>query len=120
MADDPDLRDVIEREQLLLDPAVRRSRTAAAQLLDPEFYEFGASGRVWDRRAILDMMATEDAPELVTENVTATRLADQVILLTYRTRSPGRTALRSSLWRRGEGGPWRIYFHQGTVQPEVG
>lgn len=119
MAHDPDIRDVIDRELRLQDPAVRRSRTAAAELLDLEFHEFGASGRIWERDAILDLMATHDARPPVTDGMAATRLADDVILLTYRTRTPERTALRSSLWRRRGGGPWRVFFHQGTVQPEV-
>ena len=119
MSDDPEIRDVIERELKLQDRAVRRSREAAAELLDPEFHEFGASGRVWDRDSILDMMATDDTAPPTTDRIDATRLGDDVILLTYRTRSPERTALRSSLWRRRDGGPWRIYFHQGTVQGVV-
>ncbi len=120
MTDDPDLQDVINGELQLHDPAVRQAPAIAAELLDPDFQEFGASGHVWDRASILDTMAAEDPPPLVTSNLVATRLADDIIFLTYRTQSPGRTALRSSLWRRRHGGPWRIYFHQGTVQPMGG
>lgn len=97
MAEDPDLQDVIQRELRLQDPAVRREPERAAELLDPEFQEFGASGRVWDRTSILTMMASHEAPPPVADNMVATRLAEDVILLTYRTRRPARTALRSSL-----------------------
>ncbi|TCK22158.1 DUF4440 domain-containing protein [Pseudonocardia endophytica] len=120
MTDDPDLHDVVDRELRLQDPAVRRSRAAASQLLDPDFHEFGASGRTWDHESVLDMMAVEEAPPPETDRIVATRLADDVVLLTYRTRRPGRTALRSSVWRRRDGGPWRVVFHQGTVVPEPG
>lgn len=114
---DPDVQDVIERELRLLDPAVRQSPTAAADLLDPDFYEFGASGRVWDRRSVLDMMPTDDAEPTVATDITATRLAENIVLVTYRSRRGVRTALRSSVWRRLDGGTWRVFFHQGTPQP---
>jgi hypothetical protein len=114
--DDPDLDHVVARERRLLDPAVRASRDDAGRLLDPEFREFGAFGRVWDRESILDAMASEDAPPPDVEAMAAARVCGDAVLVTYRAHRPGRTTLRSSLWRRDEGGPWLLYFHQGTVQ----
>ena len=116
-AEDPELQDVIQRELRLQDPAIRHEPETAAELLDPEFYEFGASGRVWDRTSVLAMMAGDDAPPPVVDRIVTTRLAEDVVLLTYRAWRPEHTALRSSLWRRRDGGPWRVFFHQGTVQP---
>jgi hypothetical protein len=112
---DPDLERVVAAELRLLDPAVRRSREVAGELLDPDFREFGAFGRVWDRAAVLDSMAAEEAPPAQAEGMTASRVTPDAILVTYRARRGDRTTLRSSLWRRN-GGPWRLYFHQGTVQ----
>ena len=43
------LRQVLELELQLLDPAVRGNRVAVEQLLHPDFVEVGASGRIWDR-----------------------------------------------------------------------
>lgn len=117
-SDDPDIEHVVASELRLQNPEVRHSRGDPAERLDPEFHEFGASGRVWDREAILAMMSGHDAPPPVSDDITATRLAPDVILLTYRSRRPERTAVRSSIWRRRDGGPWRLYFHQGTVQPQ--
>jgi ribonuclease HI len=114
--DDPDLTHVVASELRLLDPAVRRSPTDAGPLLDPDFREFGAFGRVWNRTSILDAMAVEDAPPPAAEQMIATWVTDDAILVTYRSRRPERTTLRSSLWRRRPGGPWQLYFHQGTVQ----
>jgi ribonuclease HI len=113
---DPDLARVVAAELRLLDPAVRRSRDVAGELLDPDFREFGAFGRVWDRTSTLDSMAAEDAPPPEADDVTASRVSTDAILVTYRARRGARTTLRSSLWRRRDGGPWRLYFHQGTVQ----
>ncbi len=114
--DDPELAYAIAGELRLLDPAVRRSSAVAGELLDPEFHEFGASGRVWDRTSILAAMAAEDAPPPATDRMAASRVCADAILVTYRARRPARTTLRSSLWRRRDGGPWLLYFHQGTVQ----
>lgn len=115
--DDPDVDFVVAGELSLLDPDVRASRSAASALLDDKFHEFGSSGTVWDRESILDAMlvGTDPPPEVV--DMTATRLAPDVILLTYRTRRPGRATLRSSIWRRTQG-RWAIYFHQGTAQAD--
>jgi len=113
---DPDLDDVVAREHRLLDPVVRRSRDDAGPLLDPDFREFGAFGRVWDRDSILAAMAAEDAPPAAVDDVAAARVGADAVLVTYRSRRTGRTTLRSSLWRRRDGGDWLLYFHQGTVQ----
>lgn len=58
--DDPDVEYVVARELRLLNRRIRRSREDAAELLDPEFRGFGASGRIWDRESVLDMMSGED------------------------------------------------------------
>ncbi|WP_308257776.1 nuclear transport factor 2 family protein [Pseudonocardia lacus] len=113
---DPVLDDVVARERRLLDPAVRRSPDAAGHLLDPDFREFGAFGRVWDRDSVLTAMAGEDAPPPAVDDIAATRVCVDTVLVTYRARRADRTTLRSSLWRRRDGGDWQLYFHQGTVQ----
>lgn len=111
--DDPEIEHIVASELRLLDPGVRRSREACAALLDPDLLEFGSSGRVWDRDSVVDLMAEHDEPPLTTEDIVATRLAPDVVLVTYRTTRPNRDTLRS-IWRRGSG-EWRIFFHQGTV-----
>lgn len=117
-ASDPDVDQVIIGEMRLMEPAVRRSREQAAALLDPEFREFGSSGREWDLESILDVLAADESPPPVAEAFAATRPAADVVLLTYRTRRPGRVTLRASIWRRRDGSPWRLVFHQGTARPE--
>ncbi|MGK8503591.1 DUF4440 domain-containing protein [Nocardia asiatica] len=77
----------------LSDHAIRNFRVASSALLDPEFREFGASGKVWDRESILDMMSEATSSPPTIDNVIAARLGPNTILLTYRTRSPERTAL---------------------------
>ncbi|MEU9186793.1 DUF4440 domain-containing protein [Streptomyces sp. NPDC048484] len=109
----------IEGELRLLDPEIRRSPALVGALLHPGFHEFGASGRHWDRAAIIEMLTettetTEpDAAPVAASRMRGVRLAPDVVHLTFDTESNGRHAHRSSLWRRTEDG-WRLYFHQGT------
>ena len=57
--DDCDI--VKDCELALLRGAVRGDRTSATLLLHRDFHEFGASGVVWDRESVLDMMEAEAA-----------------------------------------------------------
>lgn len=119
--EDEELRAVVECELRLLSPRVRRSADAVDGLLHPDFVEFGASGRVWDREA---MLAAITGPELtpgdaaIVSELAATRLADDVVHLTYITRRAGRRVRRSSLWCKTDAGTWGLFFHQGTPIPD--
>jgi hypothetical protein len=114
---DDDLRTVVERELLLLEPDVRRDAERVRALLSPDFVEFGSSGRVWDRDSV--PAATADAAErIAATDLRPRRLGPDAVLLTYRTTTPGRTALRSSTWIRGADRQWLMVFHQGTVVPQ--
>ena len=110
---DPDLEQVVARELRLLDPVVRADVEAVAALLHPDFVEYGASGRVWDRDSIVAALAESPGVSGAADDLRATRLADDVVLLTYRFDGE-RTSLRSSVWVRDRG-EWRIRFHQGTL-----
>jgi len=110
-----DLDEVVALERALLSDRVRSERRAVDALLDPAWTEIGASGRLWTREAMLDVIAPLDDVEL--EVVSVDRLAADLVLLVWRSRTGDRSALRSSLWVRS-GGRWRQRFHQGT--PEAG
>jgi len=92
-------------------------RAQVDELLDPEFREIGASGRMRTRPEM-----TSALPEEVSDNdepVTATELQAAVvgpglILVTYMSDRRMRRARRSSLWRRS-GRQWRLLHHQGTL-----
>lgn len=114
-----DERHVIEQELALLEPEVRASADRVDALLHPDFFEFDASGTRWSRKEIIDHLTTEgdDSPErIIATDIEATRLADDLIQVTYLTEVGDRRARRSSLWRR-VGGRWLVYFHQGTLIP---
>jgi hypothetical protein len=103
-------------ELALLDPRVRGDRRRVDALLHPDFHEYGASGRIWDRESVMAMLAGTgpDGPAVVASRVRGVRLAPDVVHLTFDTAADGRRVHRSSLWRRTGRGEWRLYFHQGT------
>jgi hypothetical protein len=112
---------LFSHELALLDPAVRHDRQRVDSLLAEDFQEFGASGRIWSRSQILDLLASELARPITVHELACHAIANGVALITYRaistdpqTSEPSAT-LRSSLWACIEG-EWKMRFHQGTRQ----
>lgn len=111
-------------EQRLMQPTVRCDSTQLLNLLADDFVEFGSSGRVFDRAAIVAELAAE--PPLRPRTISNFRVvwsAQEAALVSYRSSGPAadgsgreRSSLRSSLWIR-ESGRWRLRFHQGTFCP---
>jgi len=99
---------------------VRSSPKAVSELLADEFVEFGSSGRVYDKPAIIEALSNETGdPQISVEEFNVRDLAPDVVLVTYKTKPAGSeavTALRSSIWKR-IGGKWQMVFHQGTRIP---
>ncbi len=110
-------------EERLHLPEIRRSREALEKLLADDFLELGASGTVYDRASIIDLLAQEagiDEGELKTANYYLKSISSDAFLLTYeteRTHPDGltRLVLRSSVWKR-DGLGWKLLFHQGTLK----
>lgn len=122
---DHDLNLIRGLEEELFKQSVRTSRSAVGALLADDFVEFGRSGRVYDKQEIVLSLAAEAndaAPELTASGFELKSLADDVVLLTYRTRRvDGEQALhtlRSSIWKRSND-VWRMVFHQGTPTREA-
>lgn len=108
--------EVIRRECQLLNSQIRRQPNLVRALLHPEFGEFGASGQIWNADSIIDVLASEQAPDEITAtDFLAVHLAPNVILLTFKTDSAGRACLRSSVWIQSGGDKWLLRFHQGTI-----
>jgi hypothetical protein len=114
MDGDGQLREVVRREQQLLDPASRADGDLVARLLHPDFVEYGASGRIWERQTSLAALAADPGVSGPASGFEAVRLADDVVLVTYRI-SGERASLRSSVWVRDPRAGWRLRFHQGTL-----
>jgi hypothetical protein len=111
-----DAATVVALERRLLRPAARADADRTRALLHPEFVEFGRSGRVWDREAIVAAMASDPGVSGEAVDFRPEHLAADVVLLTYRITGPD-GSLRSSIWVRGADGDWTLRFHQGTRSP---
>jgi len=118
MQDERELSDAIrELEERLLAPHVRADAEQLAPLLADDFLEFGSSGRVWTRAAVLEELPAEHPFSSSVRDFRVRRLAPYLVLATYRltvdTGDATRHSLRSSIWvRRSE--QWQMLFHQGT------
>ena len=115
LADADQLAFFRELETSLLRRSVRNSPAAVSALLDDDFVEFSKSGRVYDKRQTIEMLRGDDSdlmPEV--RNFQVYPLANDVMLITYRSGRADLFALRSSIWRLIDG-RWRMTFHQGTA-----
>jgi ribonuclease HI len=111
---DADLIEVVRLELRLLDPICRADQSCVASLLDLNFAEHGASGRVWTRDTAIAGLAANPRFEGKATNFDGFRIAPDVILLTYSVTGL-RPSLRSSIWLRDTNEQWHLRFHQGTL-----
>ncbi|MGY4922397.1 nuclear transport factor 2 family protein [Streptomyces sp. 900105755] len=113
----------IAGELRLMDPEVRACRELAAELLDPEFVEVGASGRRCGYEQLIAELpdkagASADGPRYEPSGMTGVALAPGLVLVTFEARLGERRSRHSSLWRRrDERSGWRMYYHHATVVP---
>jgi len=106
-------------EERLLQPEVRGSGDALSRLLADDFLEFGSSGAVYNKQQIIGSLGREPIMEWSTTDFSVRVLADDVVVLTYRsTRRDPATAqewhsIRSSIWKLNHT-RWEMICHQGT------
>lgn len=102
------------KEMELLDPEVRADPVRVRELLHDEFLEFGSTGRVYNKKVLIDMLRYERHAAVVIRDFAVRQLASDTALVTYRTvGQAGQEARRSSVWIRQDG-VWKMAFHQGT------
>jgi GNAT superfamily N-acetyltransferase len=109
-------------EEDLLKPEVRTSPDRVSYLLADDFIEFGSSGRVSNKRQIIEALqqqARDSVHRVLLAEFTVRQLASNVMLVTYRATSEdqGGSRLRSSIWKLIDG-RWQMLFHQGTHSTE--
>ena len=98
---------------------VRADADALRRLIAEDFFEFGVSGTVWTREAVVEALRGEAFSPRQVSDFRLTMLAEDVALVTYRghrvatAERPAADSLRSSIWHRREG-LWQMRFHQGT------
>lgn len=104
----------------LLDPDVRADPVRVRELIHDDFVEFGSTGRVYNKRMLLDMLKGERHAEVVIREFAVRQLSADTALVTYRSVGEGgQEARRSSVWIRTDGS-WKLAFHQGTRIQRMG
>lgn len=112
-------RKLLQLEVRLLQPDVRHSSSELGQLLADEFVEFGSSGRVYDKKSIIEELGNESTIQISVADFKTVLLASDSVLITYRAvfvegkGGPITHSLRSSIWKLRDG-DWQMVFHQGT------
>jgi hypothetical protein len=95
------------------------TRADFEEMTAADFWEIGASGRIYSRQFVLDALEQrfsaphEDVWE--TSSFACRRLAQDVYLLTYTLlQNHSRRTRRSTIWQKTPEG-WKALYHQGTI-----
>ncbi len=118
----PDLAVVLEelkaREPIFHRLELWKTREDFDRLMVEEYWEVGASGRIYDRAFVLEELERRQdystPPDWQTSGFKLLQLSENTYLLTYTLTQQTRVTRRSTLWRR-TGDLWQILYHQGTV-----
>ena len=114
-------RELRDREPIFHRPehGTKRSDFEAMTVID--YWEVGASGRIYDRQTCLDELDRRYADRtydpmagLEVSDFAVREASDDVWLATYGLRQGERDTRRVSVWRRA-GADWILIYHQGTV-----
>ena len=121
---DPKLMDIqrqlIELEPIFHHPELGTQRSDYERMTDKDFWEVGASGRVYSREFIISTLLERYDGRSVNDvwecrDFYCKEIAPDNYLLTYTLlQDKTRLTRRSTLWRRSTEG-WKILYHQGTV-----
>ncbi len=119
---DPKLADVLDelrrREPIFHRPEFGTAREDLERMTAEEFWEVGASGKLYAREYVLDLIeergVTPTGDDWRTWDFRCQEIAADNYLLTYTLAQGPRVTRRSTVWRRTDEG-WKIVFHQGTI-----
>jgi hypothetical protein len=115
------LEELRSREPIFHRPEHGTGRADFDAMMAPDYWEVGASGRIYRRAEVLDIlerrygdptydpMAGHDVSDFACRAV-----GDGIWLATYRLRQGDRDTRRVTVWRR-EDAWWAVVYHQGTV-----
>ena len=119
----PELHEVLAelsaREPIFHRPEFGTSRADFERMTVADYWETGASGRRYSRKAVLDELERrlsvphDDVWEA--RDFYCRRLAEDTYLLTYTLlQNKRRLTRRATIWQRTAEG-WKIVYHQGTI-----
>ena len=109
---------ILELEEQLLRPEVRRSSQTLEALLGDEFIEFASDGTAYDKARVIAALQAESLYQRSITEFRLVALAENLVHATYRITKRGDTitgslavSLRSSIWNERDG-RWQLIFHQ--------
>jgi glyoxylase I family protein len=108
-----------ELELELLSPDTRRNPAELDKLIDNNFVEIGKSGKVWNKKSVIDALLNEPDTRITITDFSLTKISEDVVLAIYKAYhnhledNTSIMSIRSSVWKLSNAG-WKIIFHQGT------
>ena len=108
------------REERLLNPGVRASSAALAELIADDFIEIGSSGRRFSKMDVVEELKHEKKSNRSIIDFESFPLTPNIVLVVYKVVHEDedvkqrKASVRSSIWKSMDG-QWKIIFHQGTV-----
>lgn len=106
-----------ELEESLWRSETRFDQEYMNKVLAPDFFEFGRSGRIYQRVDTLGAPAQEIIAKLPLKNFTVRLIDNNVVQVTYISEVTDDGVIevgnRSSIWSKAGTG-WQLRFHQGT------
>jgi hypothetical protein len=118
-----DRAELYRLEQLLALAGKRPTRDELKRYIADDFFEHGASGKIWTKETVIDAIQSWPSVERTVVDFCVRALSDTVVLVTYKSTCQAEhagmqpTSLRASIWRKN-GKSWEVVFHQGTpLQP---
>lgn len=117
---DHPFQELLAREPLTHRLPAQASRDTIADLLDPEFHEVGASGEVYSRGLVIDVVegryrsgTDPDDSRWCLQDPSIRQLGNDLYLFTYTLEFHGRISRRATLWQ-WQAPAWRALYHQGN------
>jgi hypothetical protein len=112
------LGELQRREPIFHRPEFGTTRADFDAMMEPDFWEVGASGQRYSRATVLDVLEERHAkphedPWRV-DGFHCAEIAPDNYLVTYTLYQGERMERRATLWRR-RGMLWKIVYHQGTI-----
>jgi hypothetical protein len=103
-------------------PEAYSTLDAIDNMMAPNFWEIGASGRRYSREYVSKVLSERlQYPKIekwISSGFHCQEITENNYLLTYLLQQGDRITQRSSIWRRTPKG-WQILFHQGTIVNEL-
>jgi hypothetical protein len=119
----PILNELIKREPIFHRPELGTDRSSLEKMTDPDFWEVGASGKLYSREDVINTVIERFKNPLYkdiweTKDFYCQEIAPNNFLLTYTLiQDRKRVTRRSTIWRYS-GADWKILYHQGTIVKE--